>query len=208
MASEVLALIVDDDAGCLHLLQEILEGLDLRVMTATRPKAALRQMESAMPDILVTDLRMPEMSGLDLVRAALRLARETYCVVITGFASDEVTTEAYRVGVRDLLLKPINVTETEARLRNASEMVGLQREVRALRAARTLGQDDGRAGRCVERAGELTDLPALPGLAGPVALPEWDETLHRLKRLAALRRERLIDEAEFEEKKRILLARL
>lgn len=208
MTSEVSVLIVDDDAGCLHLLQEILEGLGLRVTTATRPKAALRQMQAEMPDILVTDLRMPEMSGLDLVRTTLERARATYCVVITGFASDEVTTEAYRVGVRDLLLKPINVTEVEARMRNAREMVGLRREVRALRAARTTGPRDGRAGQSVERAGELTDLPALPGLAGPVGLPGWDETLHRLKRLAALRREGLIGEAEFEEKKRILLARL
>ncbi len=208
MASEVCALIVDDDAGCLHLLQEILEGLGLRVMTAGGPKAALRQMQAETPDILVADLRMPEMSGLELVRTTLELARATYCVVITGFASDEITTEAYRVGVRDLLLKPINVTEVEARMRNAREMVDLQREVRALRAARTTGPRDGRAGQSVERAGELTDLPALPGLAGPVGLPGWDETLQRLRRLAILRREGLIGEAEFEEKKRSLLARL
>jgi DNA-binding NtrC family response regulator len=208
MASHVSVLIVDDDAGCLHLLQEILEGLQLRVTTAARPKAALCQMQAEMPDILVTDLRMPEMSGLELVRATLGLARETYCIVITGFASDEVTTEAYRVGVRDLLLKPINVTEVEARMRNAREMVRLRREVRALRAVQATGPADGRVGHIAGRAGELTDLPALPGFAGPVGLPGWDETLHRLKRLAALRRDGVIGEAEFEEKKRLLLERL
>lgn len=208
MASEASVLIVDDDAVCVRLLQDILDGVGLHVTTATRPSVALRQMRAEAPDILVTDLRMPEMGGLDLVRASLALARDMYCVVVTGFASDEVTTDAYRTGVRDLLLKPINVTEVEARLRNAAEMVRLRREVRALRAAQPPHPRDHRAGRSGGRTGELTDLPALPGLGGPVEVPGWDETLHRLKRLAVLRREGLIDGAEFEEKKRVLLDRL
>ena len=205
---DVSILVVDDDAACLQLLETILDDEGYRVNTAARPSAALRAMRAEMPDVLVTDLRMPEMSGVDLVRAVHALAKDTYCVIVTGFASDEIAAEAYRAGVRDFLLKPINVTEVGVCMRTAAEVVRLRREVQALRIALDVSQRGSPGSHAASKAGELAELPALPGLAGPVGLAGWDETLQRLKRLATLRRQGLVDAAEFEEKKRLLLDRL
>ena len=124
MSSHLSVLIVDDDPTCLQLLQAILEddrGFASPRRTGRRRRSA--SVKARSPDILVTDLRMPEMSGLDLVRAVRALDEEIYCLIVTGFASDEVTAEVYRAGVRDLLLKPINVAEVQARVQNAAELV-------------------------------------------------------------------------------------
>jgi DNA-binding NtrC family response regulator len=207
-AYDVSVLVVDDDSTCLQLFETILEEEGYRVTTATRPSAALGRMRTEMPDVLVTDLRMPEMDGVELVRAAHALASDTYCVIVTGFASDEIVAGAYRAGVRGFLLKPVNVAEVGVHMRTAAEVVRLRRAVRALRAAQDARHGDGGVARPASRAGELADLTALPGLAGPVGLAGWDDTLGRLKRLATLRRQGLIGAAEFEEKKRLLLDRL
>lgn len=208
MSSDLSVLVVDDDPMCLQMLQTILEETGLRVSTASRPTVALSHLEGDPPDILVTDLRMPEMSGLDVMRAAHAVNPETPCLVITGFASDEATAEAYRAGARDLLIKPINVAEVQARVRNAAEVVELRREVRALRAARRASNVPDSAEPSTPRARELADLPVLPGFAGPLDGSGWSDSLYRLERLGALYRQGIIEAAEFEEKKRSLLARL
>jgi DNA-binding NtrC family response regulator len=201
-------LIVDDDPSCLQLLQAILEEIGFAVTTADRPRAALQQTEAQPPDLLITDLRMPDMNGLELVRAVRRGAPEVCCVVITGFASDEIIAEAYQAGVSDLLLKPINVPEVQARVRNAAELVQLRREVRALRALRVIGRVEDVGSPSAPRARELSDLPVLPGSAGPLEGAGRDDVIHRLERLGALHRQGIITTSEFEEKKRLLLARL
>ncbi len=91
MSSNLSVLVVDDDPMCLQMLQAILEEAGLRVTTADRPKLALSCLQSHTPDILVTDLRMPEMSGLDVMRAAHAVDREIPCLVITAL---------YLIGVR------------------------------------------------------------------------------------------------------------
>jgi DNA-binding NtrC family response regulator len=208
MASGLTVLIVDDDPSCLQLLQAILEEVGFAVTTADRPRAALQQTEAQPPDLLITDLRMPDMNGLELVRAVRRGAPEVCCVVITGFASDEIIAEAYQAGVSDLLLKPINVPEVQARVRNAAELVQLRREVRALRALRVIDRVEDVGSPSAPRARELSDLPVLPGSAGPVDGAGRDDVIHRLERLGALHRQGIITTSEFEEKKRLLLARL
>lgn len=208
MTSGLTVLIVDDDPSCLQLLQAILEEVGFAVTTADRPRAALQQTEAQPPDLLITDLRMPDMNGLELVRAVRRGAPEVCCVVITGFASDEIIAEAYQAGVSDLLLKPINVPEVQARVRNAAELVQLRREVRALRALRVIDRVEDVGSPSAPRARELSDLPVLPGSAGPVDGAGRDDVIHRLERLGALHRQGIITTFEFEEKKRLLLARL
>jgi two-component system, NtrC family, response regulator HydG len=208
MASGLTVLIVDDDPSCLQLLQAILEEVGFAVTTADRPRAALQQTEAQPPDLLITDLRMPDMNGLELVRAVRRGAPEVCCVVITGFASDEIIAEAYQAGVSDLLLKPINVPEVQARVRNAAELVQLRREVRALRALRVIDRVEDVGSPSAPRARELSDLPVLPGSAGPVDGAGRDDVIHRLELLGALHRQGIITTFEFEEKKRLLLARL
>jgi DNA-binding NtrC family response regulator len=203
--TNLTVLIVDDDPVSLHVLRATLEDVGFHVSAADRPSAALRHLESQAPDLLITDLLMPEMNGLELVKAVRTRAPETCCLIITGFATNETTVEAFRAGARDLLLKPINVEEVQTRVLNAAELVQLRKEVQTLRAAR-----DARLApppEAAPRARELTSLPALPGSAAPVEHARED-ALQRLERLGALYRQGLISAAEFEEKKHSLLSRL
>lgn len=211
MNSDLSVLIVDDDPTSLRLLQAILGEVGFRVTITDQPRAALRHINDEPPDILVTDLRMPDMNGVELVEAVHALDRGVYCVVVTGFASDDVTADVYRAGARDLLLKPINVAEVQARMRNAAELVRLRRELRLLRTAQTTettSHAPGPVSHTAPRAHELADLPVLPGSAGPVDAGGRDESLTRLERLASLYRQGIIDATEFENRKRALLARL
>jgi DNA-binding NtrC family response regulator len=208
MTSGLSVLIVDDDPTCLQLLQAILEEIGFAVTAVDRPKAALRQAEAHPPDLLITDLRMPDMNGLDLVRAVRRIEPEVCCLIITGFASDEIIAEAYQIGVSDLLVKPINVPEVQARVRNAAELVRLRREVRTLRALRVTDRVEATGSPSAPRARELSDLPVLPGSARPVDGAGRDDVIHRLERLGALHKQGVITTTEFEDKKRILLASL
>lgn len=200
--------VVDDDPGSLRMLRAILADAGLVVRTATSPAAALREMADHPPDLLVTDLRMPEMNGLDLLRAARGLYPDLCCLLITGFATDEVIADAFREGAQDLLQKPINVEEVRARVLHAAEVVQLRREVQALRAAHGPRRGGDRGRGSAPRAQELSDLPALPGFGAPVEANSREEVFRRLERLGALFRQGVITAVEFEEKKRALLARL
>ena len=208
MTPDLSILIVDDDPGSLHLLQRILRDAGLTVRTAQSPTAALRQLEEYPPDLLLTDLRMPEMSGLDLLRAARGRRPDLCCLVVTAFATDEATAEIFHAGAQDLFHKPINATEVRARIQHAAEVVLLRREVETLRVASAAVSRTQPSQEPPPRAREVSDLPALPGSAGPVAVGGREELFHRLERPGSLFRQGVISAADFEEKKRALLARI
>jgi two-component system response regulator PilR (NtrC family) len=202
-------LIVDDDPGSLVLLPAILEDTGLAVRTIQSAREALRLIEERAPDLLITDLRMPELNGLDLLRAARRTHPDLRAVVITGFATTDLIAEAFRAGAQDLVLKPFNVEETRARILHAVEVVCLAREVAALRAGGGGRHGGGMAPRGPARVRELAELPAVPGSGAP----PFDAGTRRdlaqcLEWLAALQRAGVITAAEFEQKKRDLLNRL
>jgi DNA-binding NtrC family response regulator len=200
-------LIVDDDPGSLHLLETILKDLGFLVRTAQSPLAALRQVEEHPPDLLLTDLRMPDMNGVDLIRAALRLRPDLCCLLISAFITDDAATEAFRTGAHDLLAKPINLEEVRARILHASEIVCLRREVRHLRARTALVPSGDSSSALPVHAEELATLPALPGSSAPVG-GAGTGIAHRFERLASLLRQGLITPNEFEEKKGALLSRI
>jgi DNA-binding NtrC family response regulator len=208
MSRGLSLLIVDDDPGSLALFQGILEEVGFAVQTADTPRAALQLMEAQPPDLLLTDLRLPEMSGLDLLRAARRRGLDLCGLLITGFATPEATAEAFRAGFQDVLLKPVHAEELQARLLRAAEVVWLRREVRALRAASMGTAATVARGERATRARELHDLPAIPGSAGPVGGGGRDDLVHRLEQLGALFRHGVITSLEFEQKKRALLDRM
>jgi DNA-binding NtrC family response regulator len=193
------------------LLRGIVEELGARVATAERPSLALRALVAEPPELLITDLRMPEMSGVELVRLARSRDPLLCCLIITGFATEEVAAQAFAAGAQDLLLKPVVISEVQARIRHAVESMRLRREVLVLRAAlaeqsRTAAEPPGVAR--AERARELAGLPALPGGARPLQPPGRGDALSQLERLATLLREGALSPVEFEDKKRGLLQRI
>jgi DNA-binding NtrC family response regulator len=202
MARSLSVMLVDDDPASLTLLRGIVELMGFRATALESPGEALRRMGEASVDLLITDLRMPEMSGIELLQAA-RAARPELCVlVITGFAGEETTAEAFQAGAWDFLLKPINLTEAQARIGHAAEVVQLRQEVQALRKLIPPDRAAPAADPAAPRARELEDLPALPGSAAPIEMAGREESQRRPDRLVELYRQAGITIAEDEESER------
>ena len=203
MARSLSVMLVDDDPASLALLRGILELMGFQVTALERPGEALRRLAEGPVDLLITDLRMPEMSGIELLRAARTTQPELCVLVITGFASEETTAEAFEAGAWDFLLKPINLAEVQARIGHAAEVVLLRQEVQALRKPAPPIRFAPAGDPAAPRARELADLPALPGSAAPMDLAGREESLRRPDRLVEKYRQGGTPAAEDEEPKRV-----
>jgi len=111
---DISVLAVDDDPDALGLVREILESTGARVRTATSARDALLSIEQELPDVLVSDLGMPEMDGYDLIQRVRRMdgpAKELPAAALTAYARSEDRTKALRSGFEMHLPKPIEPSE-------------------------------------------------------------------------------------------------
>lgn len=141
MPSDAVILIVDDHEDTLYALESALAPLGHRLARATSGDEALKQVLRGQVGLLLLDVRMPGVSGLDVVRYLRRLEQTQHIpvVLLTGFGTDqELTTTAYRLGVADLVTKPVDPWSLRTKVRylyNAHQRsLALEHEVRALRA--------------------------------------------------------------------------
>ena len=134
--SELSVLVVDDDAAILRTLLLTLKSLGCRAVGESGGEAALAAVEKQAPDLLLTDMRMEGMSGVELTAAALERRPDLICVLMTAFASYENAVEAIKAGAYDYLPKPFSAGELEHLLRRVGDLVRLRRENTRLRQAR------------------------------------------------------------------------
>lgn len=213
-------LIVDDDEQILMLLGTLLaqeEGY--RISTASDPRRALELLRASPFDLLVADYRMPEMTGLDLIREARRLHPDLMGILITGFAWPDAAGEAAEAGAYDLMLKPLNIGEVRVRVRNALERIRLVRENRRyqseLEQAKAAGMRDaeteGPSGPIAEPPGELAEsigfFPPTPSAAAREPQKE-EQMLSQLERLGRLYQMGLLTKEEFILRKARLFSRI
>lgn len=111
-------LVVDDEEFVLESAQQTLEATGYTVRTALDAAAALRVVEKEAIDLVITDLRMPEMSGLDLIRRLRKQDRSLPIVAASGVA-DGRTEEALDAGAQTFLAKPFTAENLEAALQEA-----------------------------------------------------------------------------------------
>ena len=104
-------LIVDDEASMCEFLTLVLSKEGYRVRAVMSASQALAVLEEEPFQLMVTDLRMPDMNGLELIRETRRRFPELGVVVITAFASLESAVEALRLGASDYITKPFQVDE-------------------------------------------------------------------------------------------------
>ncbi len=104
-------LIVEDEPNVAFFLKEGLEvlGQEYQVLLADSAEAALGLLEKQVPDLLVTDLRLPGMNGLDLVWILQERGLTLPVLLITAYGSDLVETRATRLGIRAILSKPFGL---------------------------------------------------------------------------------------------------
>jgi DNA-binding NtrC family response regulator len=130
-------LVVDDDAELARMLERLLESEGWRAAHATSARAALAALDRGRYDIVLTDLKMPEGSGLDLLRAARRSHPATEVVIMTGYGTIDTTVEAMKLGAADFIPKPFENDELIMRLEQVARVRALEREVARLQGELT-----------------------------------------------------------------------
>lgn len=127
-------LIVDDDDTVLSLLEEIFETEEgFEVTALSDSEKAYERVSRECFHILVTDLMMPKVDGVQLLKHALEVDPKMLVVVITGYASLETTLEAIHAGVYDYITKPFRLEEFRLLIHNAAERIRLVQDNEALR---------------------------------------------------------------------------
>jgi DNA-binding NtrC family response regulator len=133
------ALLVDDEASSLGALAELIEREGFTTATATALGEARDRIDEATPDVVLTDLVLPDGSGLELVEVAAGVGAQV--VLITGHASVETAVEALRRGATDYLTKPVDLARLKTILANVTRTRELQSEIGSLRGElRKLGR--------------------------------------------------------------------
>ena len=117
-------LLVEDKDSFRRLLTQALEGSDWSVRAVADPQEALRALEAAPSQVLVTDLRLPGMSGLELIRRARRLHPTLRVVLMSAFGEPRDIVEAMRLGAEDFLPKPFDLEVFLALLDRMRALVG------------------------------------------------------------------------------------
>lgn len=121
-------LVVDDEAPVRHFLKVLLQRLGYRVDTATGGPDALRKTAIVNYDVVLTDLIMPRMDGLEVIRRVKEISPETEVVMITGYPSSETIVAATRAGALDYLPKSPDPEHLAVLVEKAMKMRTLRRK--------------------------------------------------------------------------------
>jgi len=130
-------LVVDDERSMRELLAIVLRREGYEVLLAENGRAAIDLLEREPVDILISDIKMPDLSGVDVLRAAKKIDQDILGIMITAFASTETAVEAMRLGACDYLSKPFDIDLLKMKVREKIENRQLRQENLLLK--RTLG---------------------------------------------------------------------
>jgi two-component system response regulator PilR (NtrC family) len=130
-------LVVDDERSMRELLAIVLRREGYEVLLAENGRAAIETLEREPVDILISDIKMPDLSGVEVLRAAKQIDKNILGIMITAFASTETAVEAMRLGACDYLSKPFDVDLLRMKVREKIENRHLRQENVLLK--RTLG---------------------------------------------------------------------
>jgi len=128
-------LIVDDEQSYRQLLTLVFEGDGHQIRTAINGRDALEQLQDAPADVIITDVRMPDMNGIELLRAAREFLPDIGVVLMTAFATVDTAREAFKLGADDFIQKPFDVEELKIIVKKAFERQALIDENRAFKRA-------------------------------------------------------------------------
>jgi two-component system response regulator PilR (NtrC family) len=130
-------LVVDDERSMRELLAIVLRREGYEVLLAENGRAAIEMLEREPVDLLISDIKMPDLSGVEVLRAAKRIDQDILGIMITAFASTDTAVEAMRLGACDYLSKPFDIDLLKMKVREKIENRQLKQENVLLK--RTLG---------------------------------------------------------------------
>ena len=163
MASEKV-LIVEDEENERTGLAELISAWGYRTEVARDGVEGLEKVVEWDPGIVVTDLRMPRMDGLELLEKIARQPQQTAVILLTAQGSVDSAVAAMKLGAYDFLEKPVNPTRLRAILQNASRQRGTQRE---LEVAKRQLRDKGELGSLVGASRPMQEVFRLIELVAP-----------------------------------------
>ena len=120
-------LVVDDSAPTLEVLQRSLAAEGYQVLTASDVAAAVALLDATKVDLVITDFKMPKVSGMDLVRHVRENFRDTEVMMITGYPSIEGAVQAIKTGAEEYLSKPFTDKELFSAVRRVLDKLHMQR---------------------------------------------------------------------------------
>src|SRR5690348_5590488 len=125
-------LIVDDELGMRQFLTHLFQREGHFVRVAENGRVALEQLEQLPPDLIISDIRMPDMSGVELLRAARELLPAVEVIMMTAFANVDTAREAFLLGAYDFVQKPFDNDLLKETVTRALDKISLIKEKEAL----------------------------------------------------------------------------
>ena len=126
-------LIIDDERRMCVVLKTALEGEALAVTTANSGEAAMAAMEVDSFDVIISDIKMPGISGMDVLERVKSKSPETEVLLMTAYADAQTAVNAMKMGAYDYIIKPFEVDELRHKVKNILEKSDLKTENRVLK---------------------------------------------------------------------------
>src|SRR2546429_198077 len=179
-AAPTTVLVVDDEDGIRQALDRFLTRLGYRVLQAASGAEALDRQATGQPEAMLSDIRMPNMTGVELVPKALAQDTDLAVIMLTAIDEPRTAIECLKLGAYDYLIKPVDLEELEVSLANALRRRQLEIDRRELE--RWLAREVAVRTRDLEERTAAIEAIALDALA---AARGWDGTKEAVERLAA-----------------------
>jgi DNA-binding NtrC family response regulator len=128
-----IVMVVDDERSLRRLLKDALTEEQLEVYTAADGKEALQMMEEITPDLVLLDLILPDMNGIQLLKRFRRRHAEAAVIIMTAFGEFRSAVEAMENQAYDYLTKPFDIEELKLTIHRALETINVKREYQRLR---------------------------------------------------------------------------
>jgi DNA-binding response OmpR family regulator len=109
-------LVVDDEPDAVELLQEFLTAKGYAVLTASNGEDALRKLKEERPHLILLDIRMPKMNGIEVLRRVREIDHEVGVIMVTAVHEEETGRQALKLGAFDYITKPLDFQYLERSL--------------------------------------------------------------------------------------------
>jgi serine phosphatase RsbU (regulator of sigma subunit) len=194
-----IVLVVDDEAAIRDILSFYLKRAGYQVLVAENGRLALEEMSKVMPDLILSDLRMPQLAGDDLcqiIKGDIK-TRDIYFVLVSAMDGTVSRIGGLNLGADDIISKPFHAQEVMAKVDSAFRIIGMQKEIRRKNQELLLYQEGMKSELALAASLQLGLLPSVPcsisgtsfthrylpaeGIGGDIyavsALPEGDVAL-------------------------------
>lgn len=104
-------MVLDDEPIVCERLSSTLEKSNIEVETFTSPNEAIKRIAEEFFPVLITDLKMKELDGIEILKVVQKISSQTKVIIITGFATVEKAKEALKIGAYDFIAKPFKLSQ-------------------------------------------------------------------------------------------------